>query len=113
MAFYKKPSLWVDLFNNDRVGVTTSFQYGGGRLKGDYTEFTEEDFWKCSDAMLEYCDYRPDFISVITEENVDNLKNVELAKYMSGNKIPQVAYIIFGEKKRQVLIEIKLCNGKQ
>ena len=25
--FYKKPSLCVDLFNNDRVGVTTSFQY--------------------------------------------------------------------------------------
>ena len=59
MAFYKKLySRWVDLFNNDRVGITTSFQYGGGRLKGDYTEFTEEDFWKCSDAMLEYCGYR-------------------------------------------------------
>ena len=43
--------------------------------------------------MLEYCDYRPDFISVITEENVDNaVKNVELAKYMSGNKIPQGAF---------------------
>ena len=45
--FYKKPKKWTPLFNNDRVGVTTSFQYGGGRLKGDYTEFTEEDFWKC------------------------------------------------------------------
>ena len=88
--FYKKPSLWVDLFNNDRVGVTTSFQYGGGRLKGDYTEFTEEDFWKCSNAMLEYCNYRPDFISVITRENEHNaIKNVELAKYMSEDLQPQ------------------------
>ena len=82
-AFYKKPSLLVDLFNNDRVGVTTSFQYGGGRLKGDYTEFTEEDFWKCSNAMLEYCGYRPDFISVITRENEHNaIKNVELKTYV-------------------------------
>lgn len=81
--FYKNPNKWKDLFNNERVGITTSFQYGGGRLKGDLTEFSEEDFWKCSDAMLEYCGYRPDFIAVITEENeVDAIKNVELAKRM-------------------------------
>jgi radical SAM protein with 4Fe4S-binding SPASM domain len=65
------------------MGVTTSFQYGGGRLKGDLTEFTEEDFWLVSDAMLEHCGYRPDFIAVITEENAHNaIKNVELAKRM-------------------------------
>jgi len=81
--FYKNPNKWKDLFNHPRMGVTTSFQYGGGRLKGDLTEFTEEDFWKVSDAMLEHCGYRPDFISVITEENdKDAIKNVELAKKM-------------------------------
>jgi radical SAM protein with 4Fe4S-binding SPASM domain len=81
--FYKNPNKWKDLFNHPRMGVTTSFQYGGGRLKGDLSEFTEEDFWKCSDAMLEHCGYRPDFISVITEENEhDAIKNVELAKRM-------------------------------
>jgi radical SAM protein with 4Fe4S-binding SPASM domain len=81
--FYKNPNKWKDLFNHPRMGVTTSFQYGGGRLKGDLSEFTEEDFWKCSDAMLEHCGYRPDFISVITEENEDQaIKNVELAKRM-------------------------------
>jgi radical SAM protein with 4Fe4S-binding SPASM domain len=65
------------------MGVTTSFQYGGGRLKGDLSEFTEEDFWKVSDSMLEHCGYRPDFIAVITEENEhDAIKNVELAKRM-------------------------------
>lgn len=81
--FYKKPEKWVDLFNHQRVGITTSFQYGGGRLKGDLTEFTEEDFWNVSDTMFRYCGYRPDFISVITEENAHlAIKNVELAKRM-------------------------------
>jgi radical SAM protein with 4Fe4S-binding SPASM domain len=81
--FYKNPNKWKELFNHPRMGIATSFQYGGGRLKGDLTEFTEEDFWKCSDAMLEHCGYRPDFIAVITEENEkDAIKNVELAKQM-------------------------------
>lgn len=81
--FLKNPNKWKELFNHPRMGVTTSFQYGGGRLKGDLSEFTEEDFWKVSDAMLEHCGYRPDFISVITEENQhDAIKNVELAKKM-------------------------------
>jgi radical SAM protein with 4Fe4S-binding SPASM domain len=81
--FYKNPNKWKDLFNHPRMGIATSFQYGGGRLKGDLSEFTEEDFWKCSDAMLKYCGYRPDFISVITEENEHQaIKNVELAKRM-------------------------------
>ena len=81
--FYKNPAKWSQLFNHWRVGVTTSFQYGGGRLKGDLTEFSEEDFWNCSDAMLKHCGYRPGFISVITEENEHlAIKNVELAKQM-------------------------------
>ena len=82
--FYRNPNKWKELFNHPRMGITTSFQYGGGRLKGDLTEFTEEDFWKCSDTMLEHCGYRPDFITVITEENdKDAIKNVELAKRMN------------------------------
>lgn len=81
--FYKNPAKWKDLFNHSRLGITTSFQYGGGRLKGDLSEFSEEDFWKTSDAMLEHCGYRPDFIAVITEENEHlAIKNVELAKRM-------------------------------
>lgn len=88
--FYVKPKKWAPLFNNERVGVTTSFNYGGGRLKGDYSIFTVEDFWKCSDTMLEYCGYRPDFISVITDDNDDEaIKNVELAMKMSDNKEPE------------------------
>ena len=81
--FYKKPEKWKDLFNHPRTGIATSFQYGGGRLKGDYSEFTEEDFWKCSNAMLEHCGYRPDFIAVIVPENAHTvIKTVELAKKM-------------------------------
>ena len=81
--FYKNPDRWKELFNHPRIGVCTSFQYGGGRLKGDLTEFTEDDFWECSNAMLEHVGYRPDFIAVITEENEHNaIKNVELAKRM-------------------------------
>ncbi len=81
--FYKNVNKWKDLFLNERVGIATSFQYGGGRLKGDLTEYTEEDFWKVSDCMLEHVGYRPDFITVITKENEkDSIKNVELAKKM-------------------------------
>jgi len=81
--FYKKPEKWKELFNHKRVGIATSFQYGGGRLKGDFSDFTEEDFWKCSDAMLEHCGYRPDFIAVIVPENAHTvIKTVELAKKM-------------------------------
>lgn len=81
--FYKKPDIWTELFRHDRMGVTTSFHYGDTRLKGDYSIFTEDDFWKVSDTMLEYVGYRPEFISVITEENEDTaIDNVWLAKEM-------------------------------
>jgi radical SAM protein with 4Fe4S-binding SPASM domain len=82
--FYKNPEKWIDLFRHPRMGITTSFQYGGGRLKGDLSEFTEEDFWSVSNMMYERVGYRPDFIAVITEENEkDAIKNVELAKRMN------------------------------
>jgi len=81
--FYVKPEKWLDLFRHPRMGITTSFQYGGGRLKGDYSDFSEEDFWKVSDKMLELVGYRPDFISVIVDENEDRaIDNVLLAKKM-------------------------------
>lgn len=81
--FMVKPMKWMKLFNHPRMGIATSFQYGGGRLKGDFSEFTEADFWRCSDAMLKYCGERPDFIAVIVEENYDRaIDNVLLAKKM-------------------------------
>lgn len=81
--FYKKPEKWKELFNHPRMGVSTSFQYGDKRLKGDYTPFTEEEFWAVSDTMLEHVGYRPDFIAVIDEDNKHTaIKTVELAKKM-------------------------------
>lgn len=82
-AFYKKPDLWTPLFKHKRVGVTTSFQYGMGRLITAGRVYTEEDFWKVSDLFLERVGYRPGFIAVITEENEKHaVRHVELAKKM-------------------------------
>ena len=81
--FLMRPDKWLPIFKNDRFGCTTSFQYGGGRLKGDYSEFSEDDFWMVSNAMLKHVGYRPDFITVIVDENEHlAIKNVELAKEM-------------------------------
>jgi radical SAM protein with 4Fe4S-binding SPASM domain len=45
--------------------------------------FTEKMFWEVSDTMLEWVGYRPDFISVISEENEKHaIRHVELAKKM-------------------------------
>lgn len=81
--FYVKPDKWVDLFRHPRMGICTSFQFGKGRIKGDYSVFTVDDFWKVSDKMLELVGYRPDFISVMTDEDEDTaIDNVLLAKEM-------------------------------
>lgn len=82
-AFYKKPSMWVDLFKHERVGVATSFNYGDTRKITETRVFTEDIFWKVSDKFLKLVGYRPDFISVITDENEDTaIDNVRLAKRM-------------------------------
>lgn len=81
--FYKNPNKWRGIFSHPRVGVCTSFQYGDGRLKGDLSVFTEQDFWNVSDKFLELIGYRPEFIAVIDESNEWSvLKTVELAKKM-------------------------------
>lgn len=80
-AFYKKPEMWAPLFKLDRIGVNTSFQYGDKRLKGDGTPLTEDEFIAISDLFLEHVGYRPDFIAVIDQDNVDTvIPTVELAK---------------------------------
>lgn len=82
-AFYKKPEMWEELFRHPNVGVCTSFQYGNKRLKGDLTPFTEEEFWKISDLMLERVGYRPPFIAVIDADNEHTiLQTLLLARKM-------------------------------
>lgn len=81
--FYVNPDKWINIFRHPRIGITTSFHYGDSRLKGDFSVFTEEDFWAVSDKMLELVGYRPGFISVIDEANEHlALDNVRLAKKM-------------------------------
>lgn len=82
-AFYKKPEMWEDLFRHQRLGITTSFNYGDTRRITETRVYTEQDFWNVSDMFLERVGYRPDFISVITDENEDTaIDNVRLAKKM-------------------------------
>lgn len=80
-AFYKKPLKWAPLFRHPRVAMTTSFQYGDARLKGDGTVFTEDEFVDVTDLFFKYVGYRPDFIAVIDKSNEDTvIATVELAK---------------------------------
>ncbi len=81
--FYKRPDKWTELFRHPQIGVGTSFHYGDSRLITRTRVFLEEDFWAVSDLFLERVGYRPDFISVIDESNVQRaLDNVRLAKKM-------------------------------
>jgi len=81
--FLKNPTPWIELFKHERVGVTTSFNYGDTRRITPTRVFTENDFWDVSNSFLEHIGYRPDFISVITDENEDTaIDNVRLAKRM-------------------------------
>lgn len=82
-AFKVKPDKWKDLFKHPRMGITTSFNYGDTRRVTSDIIFTEEMFWEISNLMLEHVGYRPDFISVINDDNEDTaIANVELAKKM-------------------------------
>lgn len=83
-AFYKNPDLWTDLFRHPLVGVTTSFNYGNTRRITHDKVYTEDIFWEVSNLFLERVGYRPDFISVITDENYESaINNVRLAKKMN------------------------------
>lgn len=81
--FYKRPEKWTELFRHPKMGVSTSFNYGNTRLISEGRPLTEKIFWEISDLFLERVGYRPDFISVITDENEETaLDNVRLAKKM-------------------------------
>lgn len=82
-----KTKKWTELFKygyeNNILNVTTSFNYGDTRRITDDRIFTEQDFVRISDLMLEHVGYRPHFISVIDESNLDTaVDNVRLAKYL-------------------------------
>ena len=79
--FKLHPDKWVPLFKCDLVGVTTSFQYGGERKLKYGIPFTEKMFVNVMDLFYKKIGYMPEFISVITEKNEnDVIKTVQLAK---------------------------------
>ena len=83
-GFYKNPNLWTTLFKHPRVTVCTSFNYGDTRRITSDRVYTESDFWIISDMFLSKIGYRPDFISVINNDNVESaIDNVRLAKKMN------------------------------
>lgn len=79
--FYKNTELWLDLFKHPRMGVCTSFEYGGQRLIAKGKPYTEQHFRDVVAHFEENVGYKPDFISVINDDNEQHaIKNVELAK---------------------------------
>lgn len=81
--YWLHPDKWVPLFKHHKVGVTTSFNYGETRRITRKENFTEEMFLKIWTKFKEDVGYGLDFISVITEENVDKaIDNVRLAKHL-------------------------------
>lgn len=83
-AFYVAPHKWYSLFQHPRVNVTTSFQFGTGRLKGDGTPYSVQDFWDVSNQFVDYFGYRPDFIAVVAtkEDRELAIESAKLAKKM-------------------------------
>lgn len=80
--FKKDPNKWLPLFRHMRVSVGTSFDYRG-RIKDDGKPYTEDEFWSISNLCANTLGYRPNFISVITEETLeDMIPLVLLAKKM-------------------------------
>lgn len=82
--FYQHPEKWTELLRHPRVGVATSFNYGDTRRITKTRVYTEDIFWDVSNLFLEKIGYRPDFISVINDDNEDTaINNVKLAKKMN------------------------------
>jgi sulfatase maturation enzyme AslB (radical SAM superfamily) len=84
--FYYHPDKWVDLFNDDNVGITTSFNYGESRRWDKDTPFTEDKFIEIFNLFREKInsDKTLPFIAVIDESNEDTvIKTVELAKRLN------------------------------
>jgi len=80
-AFFKNPEPWIEIFKHKRVGVGTSFNYGDTRRVTEEKVYTEDLFLQVIHYFEELIGYKPNFISVITDENLDSaIDNVKLAK---------------------------------
>ena len=78
--YWVNPDKWIDLFKHPRVGVSTSYQHDGTRLKHDLTPYTEDEFRAVFKLFEEQVGYKLEFITVVTPDNAeDALEAVELA----------------------------------
>lgn len=86
--FYIHPEKWIQLFCNKRVGVMTSFQYGGKRRyrdKDGIDKVYQEDFFKEVEKEFEkQIGYTPGFIYVVDKSNLMYVyKALDLAKELN------------------------------
>ena len=90
--WYMNPDKWNELFHNDRIGICTSFNYGGNRILPDGSPLTEEIFIDIWNKFYNTFGERLTFISVITRQNEKDIwKLIELAKRLNtGIKINPV-----------------------
>lgn len=78
--FCKYPDYWTPLLRNKRIGLITSFQYGNNRID-EKDVYTEDKFIKTIELFNDKVGYKPNFISVMSEENEDRaIDHVLLAK---------------------------------
>jgi radical SAM protein with 4Fe4S-binding SPASM domain len=79
--FWMKPDKWTPLFNNKRIRVGTSFNYGNTRLWDRRTVYDDVMFKGVINLFKDRVGYAPPFIAVMNEDNEDTyLKHVLLAK---------------------------------
>jgi len=102
--FKKRPERWTELFNHEQVSIATSFHYGDSRRITKNRVFTEADFLEIMELFMELVGYRPDFISVIDENNRDRaVDNVRLAKRL-GVECKLNLAMASGRQKKPFLI---------
>ena len=83
-AYYKKPTLWRELFKHPLIQIGTSFNYGNTRLITPTQPLTDVIFKDICHMFKSDFGYTPDFISVITDDNEDTaIDNVLLAKELN------------------------------
>lgn len=79
--FYIHPEKWSQLFRDNRVSVTTSFNYGDSRKWDKNNVYDERMFKNVMSDFRRYVGYTPPFIAVIDHKNCDRWRDhVELAK---------------------------------
>ncbi len=82
-GFWKNSIKWTPLFQNERVGVTTSFEFGYKRIKPDGDPYYVDEFLQIMHLFTKEIGYTPDFISVIDDDNwMEAAMNVRIAKQL-------------------------------